>query len=235
MPFSQAYALPSYAPTDVSGLTDANVRSLIDTVAIGFDHHAYSPAMPMGIMLGVDVGVDFSVLTLPSEFTNAMKASGASSSLPSVLALPRLNVHKGLPAAIDIGFSYFGYQSNSLIGADVKWAFIRGSMISPSVALRVSGNLNRLFFMTTRTYDVDLVISKRVVLIFNPYVGGGLQFINGNINVPPGLTVSSQESTTTTHVYVGLPIRLGFIKLSPEYDYSAKGISTYGGKFSLSF
>ncbi len=238
---SPAWALSSYLPGDLSALTSSGVDSLIKTVAISSDHRAYMPASALGATVGLDVGVEVTAIQLPSDFLSAMAAAGVTSSLPTYLALPKLNFHKGLPRGVDLGFSYVGYQNYKIYGAEVKWAFLRGGMAKPAVAARLSQSYSSLFFMKTRTSKLDLVASKGFALIFEPYVGAGMQVSSGELDVPIGGTtglnasVSGSSSYTAAHYFVGLPINLTLLKLVTEYDYSSAGVKTFGAKVSLSF
>ena len=81
--------------------------------------------------------------------------------------------------------------------------------------------------------------SKSLVLI-EPYVGTGLQTWAGDLDVS-GATVglpaniSASQSGATGHVFVGTPLKLLFLHITGELDYSFSGLTTYGGKMSFTF
>ncbi len=232
-----ALALPGLDTTTLDALQASMVESLVKTVAIGADHRAYEPASPLGYVIGLDVGVDATVMSLPDDFKEALTVAGAGTNVPDVIPLPRLNIHKGLPWGVDLGFTYAGFQGNSLIGGDIKWAFLPGNAARPSVDARVSYSSSNLFFLKTKTAKVDVLASKKLGWVLDPYVGMGMQFASGEIQVPVGqsLSVSGSHSASAFHMYAGLPIKLAFVKLTAEYDYSFIGMSSFGAKFSLSF
>lgn len=235
----RSYAVPVFTPGNVSQLTNDAVSSLVKTVAIGADHHAYMPASALGAVVGFDIGLDITAISIPSSFQSAMALAGVTGKVPSVLPLPKLNIHKGLPLRLDAGFTYFGYQNYKIIGGELKWNFYRGSFALPAFAVRASETISTLFFMKTHTYTLDLVASKRLFYLFEPYIGVGWQWAQGNLDVPISgplglsLTVSSSNKLNKPHAYVGFPIKILLIRITPEYQYSAAGVQTYGVKFSL--
>lgn len=233
-----AWALPDFDPGDVSALSSANLEALVQTVAIGTDHRAYMTARPLGVT-GIDAGLELTLFRLPSEFLDAMTAAGVASGVPALLPVPRLNLHKGFPLGLDLGFSFVTLQGNRILGVEIQWAFLRTKPLLPFVALRASTTLSRLFFMNTRTYKADILASKGVGLLLEPYAGFGVQFSSGDLNVPVGgpgglqLSVAGQKSSTDPHVFLGLPIKLVLLRVTAEYDYSFAGIQSYGIKASL--
>lgn len=231
----------AFIPSDVSSLTNSSVEALLKTVGVGADHRAYMPASDLGIALGFDVGIDFTAIKPPQEFIDAF-ALVTGQSIPTYIPLPRLNIHKGLPFGIDLGFSYLGYTdpgfSVKMVGGEVKWAFIRGKAL-PAVAARVSGNYSSLGFLNSRSYKFDITASKSLV-VAEPYVGTGLQIWSGELSYPATVgslpvDVSGKASGTNPHFYAGLMMKLIAFRVSAEYDYSTTGVSTVGGKVSLGF
>lgn len=238
-----AQALDDFTPVDVSSMTNDSVAALIKTGAIGGDHRAYMPASSLGVAIGLDFGIDVTAIKTPTEFISAMnQISGQpTTSIPELIPLPRFNIHKGLPFGIDLGFSYLSYQSLAkMIGGEVKWNFINGGLVKPNVAVRATGNYLNLWFLQTHTYKVDVTASKSFA-IFEPYVGTGLQFWSGDLNVPVTVAqqfpvnVTGHQSGTNPHFYGGMAMKLVFLKLDAEIDYSTAKILTYGGKLSIGF
>jgi len=238
---TSAWALPNYSPGNVSGLTNASVESLLRTIAIGADHRSYMPAAPLGTLIGVDVGLDVTGIHIPDEFRQAMQQAGVSSSIPSVIVLPKLSAFKGLPFGIDVGATYVGYQHNRILGAQIQWAFLQGALLAPAMAVRFSQSYVDLFFMKTRVSKLDWVVSKRLVYLFEPYIGTGLQVGSGSLDVPIGgpnglqANVSGNTSFTSIHAFGGLKLHLSLIKFTAEVDRSFVGLTTFGGKFSFGF
>jgi hypothetical protein len=235
-----ARAASDFDPTSLASLTTKLAEDLVTQVAISADHRAFEPASPLGLAIGLDVGLDFVASRMTADFRQALTVAGVQGSLPDYVLLPRLNIHKGLPWGVDLGFSYIGYQGNSITGYEAKWAFLRGAAVKPSVAVRVSHTASTLFFMKTNTTKIDAVVSKTVGWFLEPYLGAGLQIISGSIETPAGVPdlpadVPRSHSTASPHVYAGLPLKLVFLHLTAEYDYSFTGIQTFGTKISLDF
>jgi len=240
----RAFAISTITPTDLSGFTDSMVSTLVQTVGIAADHHAYMPASSMGMLLGFDVGVDSTYVAFPAAFAAALaQASGQSSSqVPSGLLLPKLNAHKGLPFGIDVGASFMvlydsGQSVFTTYGGELKWTFVRGLAL-PSVAVRGSYTSNSLYFLNTNTTTVDLVVSKSLILL-EPYVGGGMQFWSGSLSVPSSVPQASglslSASGSNPHFYGGAMLKLALLRLDIEADYSTMNLATLGGKVSIGF
>jgi hypothetical protein len=232
-----AWALSSFNPADLTDLTSQAAEDLIKLGAVGGDHHAYMPAGPLGLAVGLDVSFDATVIRLPDSVQDAMRLATDSGTVPGQIFLPKLNIRKGLPAGIDVGFSYLAYQQYKIIGAELQWAFLRGKVAAPNVAVRWSENWLNLFFMNTRTHKFDVVASKKLGFVFEPYVGAGMQFISGSLDVPLGslpASVSGSHSSSAVHFFGGFPFRLIFLRITAEYDYSLSGIQTYGFKAGIS-
>lgn len=232
------WAVETFTINDVTNLTNSAAEDLIKTIAVGADHRPYSSASPLGLAIGLEIGVDVTVIPVPSSFTNALQTVGNTANVPSALPLPRLNIRKGLPFGIDLGFSYIGVDDNKIVGGDIQWAFLTKPAL-PNVAVRASQTLARLGFITTRTTSIDVLASKKVGFLLDPYVGFGVQFASGELAYAAGATlpvgVEAKQSVTHPRLFVGLPIKLVLFKLVAEYGYSFSGVSTYGGKFGFSF
>lgn len=240
------WAYTNYTPSDLSGLDNDSVKSLIETVSIGGDHHAYMPATPLGVLLGLDIGVEVTVINIPSSFQTALSLASQqpASNIPNMVPAPKLSVHKGLPGGIDIGGSFFVLKDSNQqnlfesIGGDVKWAFLRGGP-GPTFAARFSGSYNSLYFMNSRTYSLDVLMSKSLV-VMDPYAGFGMQFWSGDLSFPSTIPqlpsgVSSHQSGTSPRIFLGTPIKLAVLRITGQFDYSFSGITTYGAKISFCF
>src|SRR4029077_4052205 len=122
--------------------------------------------------------VDVTAISVPASFTNALAQMGNTTSIPSVIPLPKLNIRKGVPAGIDLGFSFIKVSVYEIYGADVQWAFFRGNVALPTLAVRASANKADLDMVHTRTYDFDVIVSKSVTVAAEPYFGIGMQNYN---------------------------------------------------------
>jgi len=146
--------------------------------------------------------------------------------------LPRLHVHKGLPFGIDIGGSIAAIPETDfqVIGAEVRYAFLRGSILTPAVALRGT------YSFTTGVDELDvtnagleLSISKGFAFL-TPYAGIGIIRTSGD----PGSGVAqSDEDVNLEKAYVGININLGF-NLGFEIDRTGE-FTTFSGKAGIRF
>jgi hypothetical protein len=241
-----AHAISSYSVSDLSKVNQDMVNDLIGTAAVGTTHRAYMPASSMGWLIGLDMGIEATGVRLTQSFRDAIAtvSQKSSSDIPSVIPVPKLNLHKGLPFGVDLGLSYIGYQSQiQVIGGDVKWAFTDLIKDLPlSGALRLNYTSEKLWYLNSSNFQTDLLVSKSLFFI-EPYVGTGLQFWSGDINVPTGLpassglpaNVSGHSSGTSAHFFAGAPLKLALFWLTPEVDYSTVGVTSFGAKFSFNF
>jgi hypothetical protein len=200
----------------------------------------------MGWAIGLDVGVEATGVRLSAGFRDAIAtvSQKSASDIPSVIPVPKLNIHKGLPLGIDLGFSYIGYQDKiKVIGGDVKWTFtdlIPGMPLDGG--LRLGYTSQTLWYLKGHNFQTDFVVSKNL-LIIEPYFGTGLQFWSGHIDVPTGLpsgsglptNVTADDSGTNVHFFAGMPLKLGVFWLTPEIDYSTAKVLAFGSKFSFNF
>jgi len=236
---ARADLFPAFNPATSIAATTAQVNSLLQLVGVTWAHRAYQPATPLGMLVGLDIGVETTGLSIPADISTAL-GTFTGSTPPSFLLLPKLNIHKGLPLGIDLGFSFATFaasgQTVTSIGGDINWAFISGAAL-PSIAVRGGFSSNNFWFMQTTTWTLDALISKNLVFI-DPYVGGGARFWNGTVSVPVGAlpaNISASGSGVVPHIFGGLALKMGFFHMTGEADYSTTGLLVYGGKVSFGF
>ncbi|MBL7715221.1 MAG: hypothetical protein JNL01_07100 [Bdellovibrionales bacterium] len=230
-----AHALSSYSATALGALSNQDqVDTLVGTMALGTNHRAYEPATSLGAVIGLDIGFDLALIRVSSDFQNLMTAVGAAG-VPNTLPLPRINLHKGLPGRVDLGFSWVGYQGNSVYGIEAKFTPLEGPAV-PAIAIRGAYTFSKIYFMDTGTFTFDALISKKLAII-DPYLGFGYIYYSGNLIVPTGQslapTISAASSGGTGRFFIGLPLKLGFLKLTPEWESTFSKISNIGLKASL--
>lgn len=220
--------------TNVSAFTDTFVASLIRPIAIEGEFKPYRPATPLGLVLGLDIGADVTLITLPTDFQTALAAVGGS--LTSPLPLVRLQLHKGLPAGIDLGFSYFGYGAAIRTwGIMGQWAFVTMPL---DLAVRVVYSNMTLSIVNANSTSFEAVVSKALGPI-NPYFLVGFQTAGGSINLsgqsfPVSVTLPN-PTFSGVKTGLGLELKLAILKLTGEWSTNTLGQSAIGGKTSLSF
>lgn len=246
----QSWALTNFVPSNVSSFNAGSVEILVKTSALGTAHHAYQPPSPLGIVIGVDVGVEVTALQVPSDFAAilATAAGVPTSQIPNLVAIPRLNLHKGLPKGFDVGVSWMGggwigYADQlNVLGFDLKWTLPTRSFKSgkPTIAVRADFSTTRLWFIESIDFELETLASWNLPLL-EPYLGFGVHFWSGNlVNLPTGASgllagVPSSASGASPSVLLGTPLRLGLLHLTTELSYVIGGPLTWGGKVSFSF
>lgn len=206
---------------DLSGITDVFIR----TLGIVLNHRSYEPATPLGTSPGIDLGVDVTLVQLPSTLLQGIPQAGTVTLPPIFPEARMLNLHKGLTDSIDIGASYFSYLGITLWGADLKvvlanpeegltWAIRLGyaSAYLPLGATQQDLNydgyslpLSLSMNLKTTTWTPQLLISRKLDFA-DPYMGVGYAFVTGSINfdvntslsIPKGITLPQIPSASAS-------------------------------------
>ena len=206
-----------------------NFKDLSKEIGFGLSYFPMAPAEPLGI-LGFDIGVEATALDI-NEDKPYWKQMG---DFPGMLPIPRLHVQKGLPFGIDVGAIYSSIPSTniSLWGGEVKWAFLKGSIATPAVALRGTyTKLNGVNNLDLNTMGYDISISKGFAIL-TPYAGVGQVKIESDPkNIP--LNPLTKESITETKYFAGLRVSLGLINMVAEADFAE--VPAYSLKLGVGF
>ena len=206
-----------------------NFKDLSKEIGFGLSYFPMAPAEPLGI-LGFDIAVEATALDI-NEDKPYWKNMG---DFPGMLPIPRLHVQKGLPFGIDVGAIYSSIPSTniSLWGGEVKWAFLKGSIATPAVALRGTyTKLNGVNNLDLNTMGYDISISKGFAIL-TPYAGVGQVKIESDPkNIP--LNPLTKESITETKYFAGLRVSLGLINMVAEADFAE--VPAYSLKLGVGF
>lgn len=207
----------------LDALDQSQFRTMSQNLTAASHYKGITPAEPLGI-LGFDVGLSLSSTEIDKDIFEA--ASSGSFDLSSIL-LPRLSVHKGLPLGFDIGAFVSGAPGTDikLLGAEVRYAIMKGNIALPAIGIRASYSaLQGVSELEVDSAGVDLSISKGFVN-FTPYAGVGTVLSNTKA---VGSTTLDEESYSQSKTFVGVNINFGF-NLTIEADrtgdytsYSAK-------------
>ncbi len=203
------------ADIDLSTLTDqSEFEDLSREIGLALSYKPTAPAEPMGL-LGFDIGIE-------ATFTNIEEDSSywssVASDVPGTLPVPKLHVVKGLPWGIDIGAIYSEIPSSdiSLLGAELKWAFIEGNAALPALAIRGTyTKVDGIKSLDFNTKGIDLSISKGFAML-TPYGGVGKVWIESD----PDSTLAplKKADISETKLFVGLRISLGLINITAEAE-----------------
>jgi hypothetical protein len=215
----------------------------------------------------MDIGFAATMVHTPRDISEASSAgiSGASGLENIALPMVQLQIQKGFGKKLDLGVSGLYYAGNYIWGLNAKyvlyepeegfaWAFrltysntkLDLSKFNLSIPLTVQGTDlgSTSFVVKTRTWTPELIASKRLDFA-EPYVGAGLEYASGQLEVPVNLNVltSAQTLTTPTYSSVGGLLFLGVsfrvpnaaLRIALEEAYSTLGMHYFGLWFGLGF
>jgi hypothetical protein len=213
------------------GYLQSEFKDLSETLGLLISYKPLAPAEPLGI-LGFDIGVEVTAVDIDQDASFLTKAI-SDANPPSYFVFPKLHAQKGLPFGIDVGVVYAKIQDSNigLIGGEVKWAILKGSVATPALALRGSyTTLLGVGSLDLSTYGVDLSASKGFAFL-TPYIGVGQVWIQSEANVP-GLNLSD-ESLSRTKGFAGLKAKLLLLSLVAEAEISE--VPSYTFRANVSF
>ncbi|MBI5191810.1 MAG: hypothetical protein HZA08_00015 [Nitrospirae bacterium] len=210
-----------------STLLEPKFKDMSKELGLLISYAPLSPAEPLGI-LGFDAGVEVTAAKIDSS-----NWKGVINNPPDYLILPKLHVQKGLPLGIDVGLEYATVPNSniSLYGGELKWAVLRGTIVSPAVAIRGSYTaLSGVKELDASTYGLDASISKGFLFI-TPYAGVGQVWINTSEN---SSAVSFKDvSTSATKIFLGAKVKLLLVNLVVQADFS--DVNMYSARVNVGF
>jgi hypothetical protein len=204
-------------------------KDLSETIGLLISYKPLAPAEPLGI-LGFDVGLEVTAVDVKqdSSFLTTVIPDP-----PSFFIFPKLHIQKGFPFAIDAGIVYAQIpQSNiGMIGGEIKWAILKGTVATPAVAVRGSyTRLTGLSDLDLSTYGLDVSASKGFAFL-TPYVGVGQVWIQSEPNVTT--PVLTDEELSRTKGFAGLKMKLLLLSFAAEMEFSE--VLAYSFRANLSF
>jgi hypothetical protein len=224
-------SLPVAAAEDIDAiqnLTQQEFRRFSEDLGAALSWKALTPTTPLGTT-GFDIGLAVTVTKLEHRGLFEQAAGG---DFPSVLPVPSLRLHKGLPLGIDIGLMAAAVPGSNikLFGGEIRYALISGITV-PSIGIR--GSYTKLSGVDQLDFDtrgLDISISKGFAG-FTPYAGIGRVWSDSE---PDGSTGLNKESISQNKGFVGLNINLGITNLAAEVDRTGD-TTTYGAKLGFRF
>jgi hypothetical protein len=210
-------------------LNQTQFRNLSEDLGAAASYKGVIPATPLGLT-GFDIGAEVSATTLQHPEDWALASSGSS---PDTVYVPKLHLHKGLPAGFDLGAFYSAVPDTNMTlwGAEVRYAILEGGALTPALGLRgtysqLSG-INDLDFHTT---GLELLVSMRFT-IFTPYAGAGEIWTTSD---PAGVPNLTKEEFTQGKYFVGANLNFGLINFALEADQTGNA-PTYSAKIGFRF
>lgn len=211
-------------------LSQNEFRLLSEDLGAALSFKPLIPSEALGIT-GFDLGVAVTGTKLKNVAILDKASSGGD--VPSVLPVPTLRLHKGLPLNLDVGVAFSQVPGTNIryTGGELRWAILPGSTLAPAVAIR--GTLTRLTGVDQLDFDtksLDISISKGFANV-TPYGGIGQVWVKSTPKGVPGLR---GEDFTQTKVFGGINVNLGLANLAFEADGTG-GTTTVGAKLGFRF
>ena len=206
-------------------------KDLSKEVGLIISYVPLAPAEPLGI-LGFDIGIEATGAKISSGSTFWKKAV-SDGTPPDTIVLPKIHVQKGLPFGIDLGILYATAPGTniSLYGGEIKYAILKGSMVSPAVALRGTYTaLAGVKDMDASTYGLDASVSKGFGPL-TPYAGVGEVWIKTSAN--SNLVTLNDVSTSATKAFIGTKLKILLLGIVLQADFS--DINMYSARANISF
>jgi hypothetical protein len=221
----------------LQNVNQAQFRAVSEDLGSLLSYKSLAPAEPLGL-LGFDIGVEVTATSLQNRNLLEQVSSG---DIPSAIPVPKLHVHKGLPAGFDVGLSYSSIPDLdiTLIGGELRYALLEGTVATPALAVRGSfSRLSGVDQLKFNTKAIDISISKGF-LNFTPYGGIGQVWVESTpdlsgIALPAGVQSLNQEKFTQTKLFAGANINFGLFNLLFEVDQTGDAVS-YGAKAGWRF
>ncbi len=212
------------------GYSQNEFKDLSETLGLAISYKPLAPAEPLGI-LGFDAGIEITAADVDQN-EQFLKDATQDANPPSFFVFPKLHAQKGLPFGIDVGVVYAKVPDVNigLIGGEIKWAVLKGSVATPAVALRGSyTSLLGIDDLDLSTYGIDLSASKGFAFL-TPYIGIGQVWIQSKENTVLPL---SEENLSRTKGFAGLKIKLLLLSFMGEVEFSQ--VLSYSLRANLSF
>jgi len=195
--------------------------------ASGGERNMVAPLARAAVATGCD-GVFLEVHETPEKALSDAKP-------PDYLILPKIHVQKGLPFGIDVGavFSTVPGSNITLFGGEVKYAVLKGSIVSPAVAVRGTyTTLSGVDDIDASTYSLDASVSKGFGPI-TPYAGLGQVWISASENVNDSLINLDDVSTSATKLFLGAKLKILLVSIVLQADIS--DVNMYSARANVSF
>ena len=196
---------------NIGNITQDQLRGIAEDLGAAFSYKGVTPATSLGLT-GFDIGVELTDTNVKNS--SAFRAAGGGD--PSDIFIPKIHIYKGLGWGFDIGGFVGGSTtvSATLIGLDLRYAFVEDSLTTPAVAVRISGTRAQdMGDLTMNTAGLDLMISKKLTA-FTPYAGIGTVRVQSNVKG----TSLGEENFSKGRGFVGLDTNFLGANFAIEYE-----------------
>lgn len=222
-----------------STYTQSQFKDLSTELGLAISYVPLAPAEPLGgkVLPGVDIGVEATAIKIDKNSSFWQNAVTNAGDLPDNLIFPKFHVQVGLPVVpIDLGYVYAKDANSDVkyMGGEIKWAILRGSTLSPAIAIRGAyTKLSGVSVLDIDTKSLDVSISKGFGP-FTPYAGIGEVWITSKPNTNIPLIPLQKEDITETKSFAGLKITLlPVFNIVAEADFAK--VNEYSLRLNLHF
>lgn len=196
---------------NVGTLTQDEFRRLSQDLGAAFSYKGVTPATPLGIT-GFDVGLEVTDTKMENSAVFARAGAGGQSRL----VIPKLHLHKGLLAGLDIGAFVAAAPDvdATLFGGELRYAVLDDGLATPAVGIRLSGSkATGTGDLKIHTAAADVIVSKKFTVI-TPYAGGGVVRVQSSVSGSP----LAEEKFNKGRVFGGVNVNLLAINLAFEVE-----------------
>ncbi|MGH8442979.1 MAG: hypothetical protein ACRETF_08780 [Nevskiaceae bacterium] len=201
---------------------DAVAEDLVSAV----DYKAVGPAEATGVT-GFGIGLVATYVPVDEEWGTLTGSDF------NAVGLVGLQVTKGLPFDIDLGAFYATAPGSNVdvIGGELRYAFLPGSVAMPALALRVSHVVvSGIDDFDLDSTSADLSVSKGFGP-FTPY--GGFGYTRGTADPNPASGLNEAE-VKDTKIFLGARLSLGLVEFTPEFTQIGD-VTSYSLRMGFSF
>lgn len=195
------------------GASSSDIKALSEDLSAAFSYKALGAASSFGVA-GVGVA-GYATYVRVDDKDAWQRATGERN---SSLRTYGLRARKGLPGGVDVSAFYaqIAGSDGSLVGGAVQYALLKGSAVTPGVALRAGySRLNSVDDLDFDSWSLDATVSKGFPLL-TPY--GGVGMVSGSLD--PADPALSSERSTRARAFAGLRVSLGLLDVTPEIEQS---------------
>jgi hypothetical protein len=195
----------------VGTLAQDEFHRISQDLGAAFSYKGVTPATPLGLT-GFDVGIEVT----DTRMENSRLFSRAGAGEQSRLLIPKIHVHKGLFAGLDIGAFVAAVPEvdATLFGGELRYAVMDDGLATPAVGLRLSGTkATGTGDLKINTAAADVIVSKRFTAI-TPYAGGGMVRIQSSVSGSP----LADEKFNKGRVFAGVNVNLLAVNLAFEAE-----------------
>jgi hypothetical protein len=205
-------------------ISTSQASSFVKTVGLCMDNRFYLPANVIGSALGIDIGIEATLVQPPSDLGDtlgSLSASVSGSTTSTAVAVPfipsiKLALHKSFGDRFQIGGSILPSTSavpyiggSILLGFDAQLVLYKPEE-GLTWAIRGSYNYNVLtitqssvgFSIKTNTISPQLVVSKRLDFA-EPYAGAGFQYTWGSMQATATIPQSASLPLVIAPITIG--------------------------------